>query len=100
MVEPLTNHECQVMLGTLLPRVEPTARVEDAWQIVSRTFESALAELSAEERVYLKMRLLHGCTVNEIARAFHVDESSFRRRFRHLLKTLRRLIVVVPSQYH
>ena len=88
------------MLGALLPRVEPSAQVEDAWQLVSKTFEKAVAELSAEERVYLKMRLLHGCTVNEIARAFHLDESLFRRRFCHLLKTLKRLIVVVPSQHY
>lgn len=42
----------------------------------------------------------HGCAVREIARAFHFEARSFRRRFHQLLVTLQRLIVAAPSACH
>lgn len=99
MVQTPAILENEAMLWSLMPK-EPPARADDAWRLLAAVFESALSELSPEERVFLKMRLLHGCTVSEIARAFHFGVRSFRRRFNQLLVTLRRFIVVVPSTRH
>ena len=88
------------MLYLLMPDVEPPAPTDEAWRFLSASFESALSELSPEERVFLKLRLLHGCTVSEIARAFHFEAWSFRRRFHELLVTMQRLITVAPSRCH
>ncbi len=59
--------------------------VAQAWDDAGTALERELGEFTAEERVFVKMRVLDGCTVNEIARAFHLNARSFRRRFEHLL---------------
>ena len=99
MVRTRANLDSEAMLWSLMPEAEPPARAED-WRLLAAAFHTAVSELSPEERVFLKMRLLHGCTVSEIARAFHFDARSFRRRFKQLLVTLHRLIVAVPSTRH
>ena len=100
MVQTLAHFDSDAMLCSLMPEVEPSALADEAWRFLSASFESALSELSPEERVFLKMRLLHGCIVSEIARAFHVEAWSFRRRFHELLVRLQRLIVVVAPTRH
>ena len=106
MVQTPTHLDSDAMLCSLMPAVElpapapASAPADEAWRCLSAAFESALSELSPEERVFLKMRLLHGCTVSEIARAFHFEARSFRRRFHELLVTMQRLIAVAPPMYH
>ena len=80
---------------TNLEQASPADRV---WQDAGVALERVLGELSPEERVFLKMRVLHGCTVSEIARAFHFEAPSFRRRFRSLLETLSRHVTTVPRE--
>ena len=104
MVQTPAHLDSDAMLCSLMPEVEPPAPApapaDGAWRCLSTAFESALSELSPEERVFLKMRLLHGCTVSEIARAFHFEACSFRRRFHELLVTMQRLITLAPPRCH
>ncbi len=50
----------------------------------------ALSTLSREERIYVQMRFEDGSKINEIAKAFHLPEKSFYRRFQRTLRRLRR----------
>ena len=76
----------------------PPEREVEARRLVAELLASALLRLTAEERVFLKMRYVHGCTVNEIARAFHEDADEFRRRFNRILAKTRKLVTSLPRQ--
>jgi RNA polymerase sigma factor for flagellar operon FliA len=65
------------------------AQRESDGQLVSEALERALQELTAEERLLLKMRYDDGLTVSQIARALHLDQKPLYRRFEHLCEQLK-----------
>jgi RNA polymerase sigma-70 factor (ECF subfamily) len=66
--------------------VSPDVRVEDA-------VDTALAELSAEERLILASYYLDGRTLADIARMLRVHESTISRRLEKITLSLRKRIV-------
>jgi RNA polymerase sigma factor (sigma-70 family) len=54
--------------------------------------EQALARLSSDERVFVRMRFEDGSRINEIAKAFHIPEKAFYRRFQRTLRRLRKAL--------
>ena len=56
---------------------------------VEAALRAALCELTAEDRVILKLRFLDGCTVGEIASALGLSERSLYPRLRRLFQRLR-----------
>jgi RNA polymerase sigma factor (sigma-70 family) len=66
-------------------KVEEASRVE-----LEAALERALARLSPEERVFVRMRFEEGSRINEIAQAFHIPEKAFYRRFQRTLRRLRK----------
>ncbi len=54
--------------------------------------EHALARLSSDERVFVRMRFEDGSRINEIAKAFHIPEKAFYRRFQGTLRRLRKAL--------
>jgi RNA polymerase sigma factor (sigma-70 family) len=67
------------------------ARAEDASRArLEDALERALGALSSDERVFVRMRFEDGSRINEIARAFHLPEKVFYRRFQGTLRRLRR----------
>lgn len=58
-------------------------------QNVEAALSGALRELTAEDRVVLKLRFLDGCTVKEIATALGVSERPLYPRLRRLFHQLR-----------
>jgi RNA polymerase sigma factor for flagellar operon FliA len=58
-------------------------------QFVSEALERALQELTAEERLLLRMRYDDGIMVSQIARALHLDQKPLYRRFEQLCEQLK-----------
>ena len=56
---------------------------------VEAALRTALRDLTAEDRVILKLRFLDGCTVGEIAAALGVSERPLYPRLQHLFRRLR-----------
>jgi RNA polymerase sigma factor (sigma-70 family) len=56
---------------------------------VDAALRTALRELTAEDRVILKLRFLDGCTVGEIGSAFGLSERALYPRLRRLFRLLR-----------
>lgn len=98
MARTPTHLETQARLASAIAETEHPESADRAWRDAGAALERALGELTPEERVFLKLRVLHGCTLNEIARAFHFEPPPFRRRFRNLLETLSKLVRAEPPQ--
>lgn len=65
-------------------RAEEASRARVEWAL-----ERSLAALPPDERVFVRMRFEDGSRINEIARAFHLEEKTFYRRFQGTLRRLR-----------
>jgi RNA polymerase sigma factor (sigma-70 family) len=69
------------------------AKAEDASRAhLEAVLEGALTRLSSDERVFVRMRFEDGSRINEIAKAFHIPEKAFYRRFQRTLRRLRKAL--------
>jgi len=69
------------------------ARSEDASKArLEAELQRAREKLTPDERVFVRMRFEDGSRINEIAKAFHIPEKVFYRRFQRILRRLRRAL--------
>ena len=57
---------------------------------IKQTFEAVLPTLQEEDRIILKMRFRNGGKLADIARALHLDQKKFYKRFEKLMLMLRK----------